>query len=131
MRIAAAAALYFALVFGAGFILGPIRVLWLEPRVGPLAATACEAPFLLIAIMAAARWVPRVMRLEKTVASLTLMGLGALLLQQLADFAVGVGLRGLTAAAQLAQFATPQGLIYAALLIIFVVMPALANRRRQ
>jgi hypothetical protein len=45
MRIAAAGLLYFAIVFGTGFILGPIRVLWLEPRVGPLVATACEAPF--------------------------------------------------------------------------------------
>jgi hypothetical protein len=128
MRIAAAGLLYFAIVFGTGFILGPIRVLWLEPRVGPLVATACEAPFLLAAIVAAARVVPRVSRLEKNPASLALMGLGALLLQQLADFAVGIGLRGLSASEQLAHFATPQGLIYAALLIAFVAMPSLANR---
>jgi hypothetical protein len=34
MRIAGAAALYVVIVFGAGFLLGSIRVLWLEPRVG-------------------------------------------------------------------------------------------------
>jgi hypothetical protein len=72
--------------------------------------------------------VPRVTRLEKNPASLALMGLDALLLQQLADFAVGIGLRGLSASEQLSHFATPQGLIYAALLIAFVAMPSLANR---
>jgi len=45
MRIALAILLYFGVVFGAGFLLGPIRVVWLEPRFGPIIATACEAPF--------------------------------------------------------------------------------------
>ena len=129
MRIAAAALLYFAIVFGVGFLLGPIRVLWLEPSLGPILATACEAPFLLAAIVAAARWVPRVTRLSRASTSLGLVGLGALLLQQMADFAVGIGLRGLTASEQLAHFATPQGLIYAGLLAAFVAMPWLLNRR--
>jgi hypothetical protein len=53
VKIAAAALLYFLAVFGAGFALGPIRVLWLEPRLGVVAATLCEAPFLLLAMIAA------------------------------------------------------------------------------
>jgi hypothetical protein len=36
---------------GVGFLLGPIRVLWLEPRVGLVIAAACEAPFLLAAMV--------------------------------------------------------------------------------
>ena len=112
-----------------GFVLGPIRVLWLEPRLGHLLATACEAPFLLAAMVVAARWVPRAVRLEKTLAPLALMGLGALLLQQIADFAVGIGLRGISLSEQLAHFATPEGVIYAALLAAFAAMPALLNRR--
>jgi hypothetical protein len=65
MRIAAAAALYFTIVFGVGFLLGPIRVLWLEPLVGPTAAALCEAPFLLAAMVIASLRVPGVVRLQR------------------------------------------------------------------
>jgi hypothetical protein len=34
LRILKAATVYFALVFGAGFVLGPIRVLFIVPRFG-------------------------------------------------------------------------------------------------
>jgi hypothetical protein len=34
MQIAKAAVLYFALVFGTGFVLGTIRTLWVVPRLG-------------------------------------------------------------------------------------------------
>jgi hypothetical protein len=34
MQILKAGVLYFALVFGAGFVLGPIRILWAVPRLG-------------------------------------------------------------------------------------------------
>jgi hypothetical protein len=129
MRVAAAAAFYFAIVFGVGFLLGPIRVLWLEAHVGPVIATLCEAPFLLAAMVIASLWVPGVVRLQRTPIPLILMGAGALVLQQSADVIVGVALRGLSPPDQLAQFATPQGLIYAALLAAFLAMPLLINRR--
>jgi hypothetical protein len=129
MRIAAAAALYFAVVFGVGFLLGPIRIFWLEPRVGPVLATLLEAPFLLAAMVIAARWVPRAVKLRRDPTSLALTGVGALVLQQVADLAVGVGLRGMGPSEQLANFATGPGMIYAALLVVFAVMPLLLNRR--
>lgn len=128
MRIAAAAALYFAIVYGVAFALGTVRVLWLEPRLGPILATACEAPFLLAAMAVVAPWVVRLMRLPQDRVSLLMMGVGALALQQVADFALGVGLRGIGPSEQLAQFTTPQGLIYAALLVAFVAMPLLLKR---
>ena len=123
MRIIAAAAFYFLIVFGVGFLLGPVRVFWLEPRLGETIATLCEAPFLLIAIVLAARWLPRTLGLKANVASLAEMGIVALLFQQLADFAVGIVLRGSTPCQQFARLATPAGLIYVALLIAFAAMP--------
>ena len=122
---------YFAVVFGLGFLLGPIRVLWLEPLVGPTIAALCEAPFLLIAMAVAARWVPDFVRLRQRWASLALMGGGALVLQQLADFAVGISLCGLAPSEQLAHFSTAAGLIYAGLLVAFAAMPIVVNLRAE
>jgi hypothetical protein len=127
MRVVAAAVLYFLIVFGTGFLLGPVRVFWLEPRLGEAVATLCEAPFLLVAIVSAARWLPRMLNLKANILLLAGMGVGALFLQQLADFAVGGLLRGMTPAQQIAQLVRPAGLIYVVLLITFVTMPILAN----
>jgi hypothetical protein len=131
MRIALAILLYFGVVFGAGFLLGPIRVVWLEPRLGPILATACEAPFLLMAMLAAARWVPRVLNIRQDPKALILVGIGALILLQVADFTVGFWLRGITPTEQIAQFRTGQGSIYAGLLALFAIMPWAANCWRE
>lgn len=130
MRIIGAAALYFLIVFRTGFLLGPIRIFRLEPSLGETIAILCEAPFILIAIVLAARWVPRWLSLTTDAWRLAAMGIGALVLQQVADFAVGGFLRGITPIEQLMHLATPAGLIYAALLIAFAAMPLLGNRHR-
>jgi hypothetical protein len=131
MRLATAAALYFALVFGFGFLLGPLRVFWLEPWLGRTAAVLCETPFILVAMILAARWVPGKVGLRADLGSLAAMGVGALVLQQIADFAVGIMLRGMTPSEQLANFTTPAGIIHAAALLAFAAMPALVNRDRM
>jgi hypothetical protein len=128
MRVVAAALLHCAIVFAVGLGLGPIRVLWLEPTIGPIVAEICEAPFLLAAMVFASRWVPSVLHLPHDLASLALMGLGALAIQQGADLAVGVYLRGIKPAEQLAHFASGAGLIYAGLLLAFAAMPIVLNR---
>lgn len=121
---------YFAIVFAAGFGFGAVRVLWLEPQVGKTYAVACEAPLMAIVIFLAARSLPARLGLEMRVWPLCLMGLGALALQQMADFVLGIFLRGMPAAEQLAYLATPAGLIYMGLLALFAGMPLLANFSR-
>lgn len=128
IRILRAAFVYFVIVFGVGFLLGPIRVLWLEPRVGAFYAVLCEAPFLLAAILLASRVAPHLARLKPGVGGLLAMGVAALAMQQIADIAVGVALRGIGFREQLARFATAEGVVYAALLAVFAIMPALVNR---
>jgi len=56
------------------------------------------------------------------------MGILAPALQQVADFVAGVVVRGLSPAEQIRHFATPDGAIYAVLLLLFAAMPLLANR---
>jgi hypothetical protein len=131
MRIVIAAVAYFAIVFAVGMALGPIRVLWLEPRLGPTLAVLCEAPLLLAAMLIAARWVPRKTGLGNRLAPLVLMGIGALALQQAADLALGAWLRGLTPAEQFASFVTPPGAVYLVLLVIFAALPAILNVPRR
>jgi hypothetical protein len=52
-------ALYFAACFCAGAVLGPIRVLVVEPAIGPAAAVLVEAPLILGVAVLAARAVLR------------------------------------------------------------------------
>ncbi len=129
MRIAAAAVFYFLIVYCAGFLFGTVRVFVLEPRLGDFLAVLCEAPLMVVVIVLAARFVPARLQLRGDVGPLLAIGIGALVLQQGADFGLGA-LRGVAPAQQLAHFATPAGLVYAVLLVVFVAMPVAANRRR-
>jgi len=128
MRIAASAALYFVIVFGAGMLLGPMRVLWLEPRMGPFVAVPCEAPFVLAA--GSGTLGSASSEIGPDPVTLVLMGVGAITLRQLADLVVGSVLRGISPANQLAQFTRPEGQVYAALLIAFAIMPLLLNHEQ-
>jgi hypothetical protein len=131
MKMLAAAAIYFLIVFGTGFLVGPVRVLYVEPRLGPTAAVLFEAPILLVAMVIGARLALHFSGVTKSGAVLLVIGLIGLFLQQVADIAVGVLLRGMTVVDHFAQFATAPGMVYAALLAVFVLMPWLVGRRRD
>lgn len=126
-----AAALYFCMVFFVGAVLGPLRVLWLEPFAGQTIAVLCEAPLLVIAMRFAARWAPAWARYRGPWLGYLAIGGAALILQQMADLAVGFGLRGMTFDAQLRYFSTPPGWIYAVCLAVFALMPLIASWRRS
>jgi hypothetical protein len=52
-----AGVLYFAFVFGAGFVLATVRTLWVVPRIGERNAELIEMPVMLTMTIAAARWI--------------------------------------------------------------------------
>ena len=56
LQVVKAGAVYFAIVFGVGFILGAIRTLWVVPRVGARNAELMEMPIMLVVTILAARW---------------------------------------------------------------------------
>jgi hypothetical protein len=128
MQIVKAAVLYFALVFGAGFMLGTICTLWVVPRLGKRRAELLEAPLLLVATVVAARWI--VVRLGVPSVPSARLGMGciALGLLLLAEFGLMLWLRGLTIREYLANRDPVSGTVYYAMLAVFALMPFLVSQ---
>jgi hypothetical protein len=123
MRTMIAGLIYFGIVFGAGFVFGAFREMVLTPLYGRTSAVLLEAPFMLVAIVAGA-WIALHRRsFGKDRLALFMVGVIGLLLVQVAEFGVGLGLRGISVQDQLAYLKTTAGQIYLFLLAIFVLMP--------
>ena len=128
MQIMKAGILYFALVFGAGFVLGAIRTLWIVPRVGTRMAELMETPIMLVVTILAARFVVLRFAVEPTWSSRLSMGGIALLLLLVAEFGLVLWLRGLSIKRYFATRDPVSGAAYYLLLIMFAVMPFLARK---
>jgi hypothetical protein len=129
MRSLKAGGLYFAIVFGTGFVLGPIRILWLVPRLGERVAELVELPIMLGVIVLSARWVVRRLSLPATISSRLTMGGLALALVLLAELTVVLWLRGLTLSEYFASRDPISGTAYYASLVVLAVMPMFVKRR--
>jgi hypothetical protein len=129
MRILKAGVLYFALAFGAGFVLGTVRVLWIVPSFGTRTAELMEAPLMLGVTLLAARWVVRRLSLPPGAATRLPVGLAALAFLLGAEFTVVLAIRGLTFREYLASRDPVAGTVYIVMLAIFAVMPVLVARR--
>ncbi len=128
MKALKAGFLYFALVFGAGFILGPMRLLWAVPRFGTRTAELMEMPIMLMVTIVAARWVIRRLGVPPTVSARLGMGGIALGLLLAAEFALVLRLRGLSIDEYLASRDPVSGTVYYAMLGVVAVMPLLVAR---
>jgi len=129
MRIVKAGVLYFAIVFGAGFVLGPIRILWAVPRYGTRVAELMETPIMLVVTIVAARWIVRRLALPSTPSIRLGMGFLALGLLLVAEFTLVLWLRGLSISEYLASRDPVSGTVYYVLLGVFAFMPVLVARR--
>jgi hypothetical protein len=123
MRILKAGALYFALVFGAGFVLGTIRTLLVVPFLGIRTAELMEAPIMLVVTILAARWVVRRHSLPPRPAIRLGVGLVALAFLLIAEFTLVLGIEGLTIREYIASRDPAAGTVYVILLGIFAAMP--------
>lgn len=131
MQVLQAAVLYFLLVFGAGFVLGTVRVLFLVPLLGERAAELLEMPLMLGVIVAAARWTVRRRLDDPRLAAALSVGFLAMGLVLSADLVVGMWLRGMSATEVFLDRDPVSGAAYYASLLFFAVMPAILLRRRQ
>ena len=120
LTILKAAAVYFALVFGTGFVLGPIRILFLVPRFGERVAELMEFPVMLVVIVLAARWLVR--KFQLTVHTL-LVGFLALGLMIAFEFTLVLWLRGLTLSEYFRERDPVAGVVYYLMLLVFAAMP--------
>ena len=129
MRTIKAGILYFALVFGAGFLLGPIRILWIVPHFGTRIAELMEAPIMFVVIVFAARWTVR--RLALPFRPSIRLGIGciALGLLLIAEFTLVLWLRGMSISDYLANRDPVSGTVYYVILGVFAVMPLFVNRK--
>lgn len=121
--------LYFLLVFGTGFVLGTVRVLLIVPLVGHRTAELLEMPLMLMATVLAARWTIRRFPERRTSAARLSIGGIALGLMLAGELAVGIGLRGMTAAEVMLNRDLVSGTAYYVSLFLFSVMPWLVPRR--
>jgi hypothetical protein len=129
MQILKAGALYFALVFCAGFALGTVRVLWMVPRFGARTAELMEAPVMLAVTIVAAGWVVRRLALPSLWTARLGMGCIALALLLAAEFTLVLGIRGIPLGEYFASLDPVSGSVYYALLGVFAIMPLLLARR--
>ncbi len=123
MQTLKAAALYFAVVFGAGFVLGTARVIGIVPRFGPRIAELMEAPIMLLVIILAANWVFRRVSLPSTLPARLGAGLIALGFLLATEFTVVLKIRHLTISEYFASRDPLATTVYIALLLVFAVMP--------
>jgi hypothetical protein len=128
-QVMKAGAVYFALVFGAGFVLGTLRVLWLVPIVGTRTAELLEVPVMLTVIILSARWVVRHFSMPYTASSRLGMGCMALALILVLDFTVVLWIRGISFGQYIESFDPVAGPAYFVMLGVCAIMPLLVARR--
>jgi hypothetical protein len=128
-RVIGAGLLYFALTFGAGFVLGPIRILWLEPRLGVRTAELLEMPVMVAVIFVAARWVTGRLEVPPRAGPRLGMGMLAAVLLLAAELGLVLRLRGLTLEDYFASRDPVSGAAYYASVVLLAIMPLLVNRR--
>lgn len=130
MRTVQAGMAYFALVFGAGFILGAIRTLFVVPHLGARPAELLEMPIMFLVVVMAARFVVGRFQLPPSARSRLSTGLLALALLLAAEFALVVLLQDQSLAQYLASRDPVSGSVYLAMLGLYAAMPLILARVR-
>ena len=125
-----AALVYFALVFGVGFLLGLIRVPFVVPRIGERYAELAEMPLMFVAIYFASRYVFRRFGEKTDLAGLIAVGVIALLLLVGAELLLAVVLAGRGIGEYISRRDPVSGSVYLVMLTVFAAMPWLQARQR-
>ena len=131
MHAALAGALYFLVVYVAGFALGVVRVLLVAPRLGATRAVLLELPFMLAASWVACRWIVRRLVVPPSAGARLIMGGCAFALLMLAETAMGVLVFDQTPASQIAPLGELAGMIGLGGQMMFALLPLLQPKVPQ
>ncbi|MBI5792070.1 MAG: hypothetical protein HZA63_11390 [Rhodocyclales bacterium] len=121
---------YFALVLGAGFVMGAFRVPFLVPRLGERMAELIEMPLMFVVILLAARFVIRRFALPPRPSVRLAAGFLALGLSLLAEVLLAVALQERSLGDYIASRDPVSGGVYLAMLVLFALMPLILARVR-
>jgi hypothetical protein len=127
-RILKAGLLYFTLVFGAGFVLGPIRIIWAVPRFGERVAELMEMPIMLAIVIAAAGWIVKRLALPWSISARLGMGCLALALLLAAEFTLVLWVRGISLGEYFATRDPVSGTVYYLALGVFALVPLFVSK---
>lgn len=119
---------YFGIVFGAGFLLGCIRVPLIVPRLGVRTAELLEMPIQLVVIVFAARFVVR--RFSVPAQPLIRLGVGGigLGLAVVAELLLAIAINGQSVGAYIAGRDRVSGGAFLLVLLIFAMIPFLMGK---
>ena len=121
--------LYFALVMGAGFLLGSVRVLFVVPHLGERWAELAEMPIMAMVIVVAAGYILRRYPEVQTRGRALVVGFTALALSVSAELVLAVVLQSQSLAEYLASRDKISGSVYLVMLVAFALMPRLRLSR--
>lgn len=119
---------YFALVFGAGFVLGVLRVSFLVPRCGERLAELAEMPVMFLVIVISAICVTCRFAIPLSTSARLGMGLLSLALLLAAELIMAIALQNRSLADYIASRDPVSGTVYLAMLVLLAVMPILVGR---
>jgi hypothetical protein len=119
---------YFAMVLGAGFLLGIIRVPLLVPRLGERVAELLEMPIMLLVIVLSARFIVRRFALPPAAGTRLSVGVLALALSIAAELLLAAALQDRSVGEYIASRDPVSGSVYLAVLGLFALMPLILTR---
>ncbi|MEO5494704.1 MAG: hypothetical protein ABIR08_11855 [Sphingomonas sp.] len=131
MKRAVIATIFFLALFAWGFVLGTIRVMFVAPRVGQLAATIAEMPVMLVAAFFTSGWSIRHWQVAHGHAVRWTMVVWFLILLAGFETALGATLFGRSLADQWTALATPAGLIGLSGQIVAALLPVFVDNREH
>lgn len=130
LRTIKAGMAYFSLAFGAGFVMGAIRVPFLVPRLGERVAELVEMPFMFIVIVLAARFITTRFALPANALVRLSTGFLALGLLIAAELLIAVAFQEQSPGHYVSSRDPVSGTVYLLMLALFAAMPLVVARWR-